>query len=564
MKRKHSLAMVSLLILTATLLSPLYIPSTAGDEPPGLPPYYWLVKITQSECVLMNLTFTLTYNCNPIEMDLIQIIYPEVDPTYLPYELTLRCTGVYPAGVAAAIIYTLLVPNDIQFTVSIDWDCTDPDNPLDVQTHVFNGTTHPSPTPIPFTIPFHWEKDAPDQIQMVPPRLVTFDLEPYFAAKYPPVQQDLQIVLGGGTDSCGQLGISPAWHREEWKIWSFEPPYKGGVPFATRPPRFTPGVGSQIVTFSDPDLQTGVVYCTIPAAGWVTPMDHMYWSPRFNTYFWVTLVMPQDGYGWVFTGNGTLPEFDYTNPAWAVDVDTYVFNNWTGVYWHDPSPMAGQYAASRGGFPDIGPDLIPGTADDGFGDGTPDEKGSSVFFLPTKLVVYVYGMPIPEQWCPLFSTPWPTIYTTATAFDIVIEAQSEIDGCNGTVTGEPMEFLSSCKPWKDEMCNVFMKQACSWSVMHVWTTLGWIDVSFDSEVYVVRAAEAAYIRGDADYNQLVDMRDIGLACGAYGSYDEGFPPLPKAAHPRFDARVDCDKNGLVDMRDIGVMCGNYGNEILDP
>ena len=57
--------------------------------------------------------------------------------------------------------------------------------------------------------------------------------------------------------------------------------------------------------------------------------------------------------------------------------------------------------------------------------------------------------------------------------------------------------------------------------------------------------------GDVNGDLLVDMRDIGIACAAYGSYP---------GHPNWDSRADLDCNGYVDMRDIGIICAHYGEE----
>jgi len=57
---------------------------------------------------------------------------------------------------------------------------------------------------------------------------------------------------------------------------------------------------------------------------------------------------------------------------------------------------------------------------------------------------------------------------------------------------------------------------------------------------------------DVNYDGMVDMRDIGIVCKAYGATYG--PPL----HPRWDFRCDLNNDRKIDMKDIGIVCKDYG------
>jgi len=510
-------------------------------------------------------------------------------------------TGV---GVVAALIMTLQIPNDIEMEIWIDWDNLDGIPAWEYQYHAY-ARQYPVPTPghegePHMPIPFHWEKDGPFTA-MESPKLVTFDFEPYFGITYPPHQEHHYPTYGGSTTSCGQLGAGDAWHRHYWMA-------DAGVPWGSRAPWLTPFVGAENLTFSDPDPQTGIIYLGAPAAAFVDPLDHQYYSPRFGFYFWVMMIMPQDGYGWLFTGEGSDPVL--------ADVDIFTYDHGpapyflgsdpsNGVSWQNATTNPGskfpdQLAAYRGGFPDIGPDLVPGTPDDGFGDGTPDPAGSSVLYLPTKLVV-MYDVAATGDWQPLFVAPFPLVLTTETAFDFVNEPTSKIHGCpidsvndpnnqppspiavnphGGPVTGQPWPG-----PWpKDPPKSIcWVKYVCSWSIMKIVTALGFLDVSYDNQEWKIiedcpvitpaypPGSQTGYdwMIGDGDQENSpgkVDYNDLFGLADAYGANDEKWEYLVLPGPPadeNYDARFDFNYNKRIDFEDLFALADNYGNYI-DP
>jgi parallel beta-helix repeat protein len=60
------------------------------------------------------------------------------------------------------------------------------------------------------------------------------------------------------------------------------------------------------------------------------------------------------------------------------------------------------------------------------------------------------------------------------------------------------------------------------------------------------------ILGDVDYDFDVDIFDIVMIAGAYGTYFE---------HPEFNPQADLDKDGDVDIFDIVIAAGNYGMSV---
>lgn len=69
---------------------------------------------------------------------------------------------------------------------------------------------------------------------------------------------------------------------------------------------------------------------------------------------------------------------------------------------------------------------------------------------------------------------------------------------------------------------------------------------------------AGYLPGDANCDCKVNMRDIGAACLAYGSFAV-IPPTPQ--HPRWNKGADINCDDKVNMRDIGTMCLMYGQTL---
>ena len=58
------------------------------------------------------------------------------------------------------------------------------------------------------------------------------------------------------------------------------------------------------------------------------------------------------------------------------------------------------------------------------------------------------------------------------------------------------------------------------------------------------------LRGDINGDGVVDMRDIGIACAAFGS---------NFGDPNWDNAVDLNSDGKIDMRDIVMVCSEFGN-----
>ncbi|MFQ5999811.1 MAG: hypothetical protein ACE5J6_03435, partial [Candidatus Bathyarchaeia archaeon] len=120
------------------------------------------------------------------------------------------------------------------------------------------------------------------------------------------------ITMGGIVTTATQLGPFPA-------TWSSSP--------------ILPLLYSQNVTFGPRNTTTGVVYLTVPHETYVG-MEFTRYDENSLIWYRIRVTMEEDGYGWLFTGNGTSPILG--------DVDCYTFNNNTGVYWLSPSPKAGE------------------------------------------------------------------------------------------------------------------------------------------------------------------------------------------------------------------------------
>ena len=67
---------------------------------------------------------------------------------------------------------------------------------------------------------------------------------------------------------------------------------------------------------------------------------------------------------------------------------------------------------------------------------------------------------------------------------------------------------------------------------------------------VVPVSAGAYT-GPEDVNGdgVVDMRDIGIAAAAFGSYP---------GHPRWNPDADINQDNVVDMRDLATIARNFG------
>jgi len=441
---------------------------------------------------------------------------------------------------------------------------------------------------------------------------ITIDIGRYVELELTEVQMHKYWVMGGQINSDGQLGRFSAWNRSI---------VSKPVPFATRVDWLSPNLMSQNITFTQKDPITGIVKIGIPANSY-GGLDHVYFSTRVGFYFRVEIFLETQGCGWIFTGEGKEPILG--------SVDYRVFNNNTGVYtfgpdglhsptrdatWNDDELLAGKvlnpfygqtghpnqtHAAGAGAplGPCLqglrGPDGIPGTGDDLIGkrdpDG-PDEKGSSIMFLPTTMrVTYWDG----AAWVLLFAGPWPQLLTTGTAYDRLIEPNSKInyDPITGygdknpeyTETGQPWEFLRGADPdhvgdpdyssvhWKDSHCNAYATYACVWSVLDVDTSLGWLDVHFNMREKKVRdywvdpslfngLPPAYYHLPDVNCDEVVDIFDVVVCAATFGKQDEGFGN--PTATPGYDARGDVKPDGLIDIFDFVVIASWFGAKLTN-
>ncbi|MFQ6000021.1 MAG: hypothetical protein ACE5J6_04510 [Candidatus Bathyarchaeia archaeon] len=324
---------------------------------------------------------------------------------------------------------------------------------------------------------------------------------------------------------------------------------------------------SQNITFSEPwELTPGnyLVNLTVPAESY-TGISHMLYDT--TTTFWIrfSINMTQDGKGWIFL-NATG------------DVDCHTFSNDTAVYWRSPSPKAGQKAADFGALPSPGLDGVAGTADDGFGDGTPDPRGSSILMLLTNIKAeYHTG----TQWITLFQMTWPQVFTTANASAIVDdpgwtglpETGSPIHGANQSDVGEPWEYYAGLDHpgdqvgWTHQNSTAYVTYVCAWSMLDISTTLGPYDLCFTIKEKKVRED---LLIADIDCDEesgLYDVVKIGVAYGAqeanWGS--DGIPYTGDDKITRdtnFDGRADLKPDrGLIDIFDLVRCAIDYGSTL---
>jgi hypothetical protein len=301
----------------------------------------------------------------------------------------------------------------------------------------------------------------------------------------------------------------------------------------------------------------------------------MWYSYDVGTFFRARILLEEQGCGWIYTGVGKQPILG------AVDLKTY--NNYQGVYTFGPDNtaktaddelLAGEVVGggSAGAGPPLTPclqllrgyDDIPGTADDPIGRGDingPNVPGSSILYLPSTMYVTYWNDAI-KQFVPLFSSPWPQLLTTGTAYDIVMEPVSAINGANTTQTGQPWEFFAGLDhptkkvPWKNPECNVYVKYATAWSVLHTPSALGNVDVLM--EVWEKKVRSDVLI-ADINCDETCNIVDIVIAALAFDTKDEGPGPdgIPmtaddkQTADAKYDARGDLRPSlGLVNIVDI--------------
>ena len=372
--------------------------------------------------------------------------------------------------------------------------------------------------------------------------LASFALVPSASSEYS--ENHRYIVMGGMAKACSDLVAQPP--TVDWK-----------TPFQTRPPDFWPLYAEQNITFSDSWTLAGygqIVNLTVPAETYVG-LSHAWYDAPSLTWYRMEVTLDQDGYGWIFLNS-------------TGDVDSYTFNNDTGAWWTDPSSMAGQKAADTGQLPNVGPDGVAGTADDGFGNGTPDPRGSSVLLIPSTMHVDFWTG---SAWTLLFESPWPQVFTTATAYDIVDEPNSELNGWNSTETGHPWEFYAGVDhseydpvPYGHPNWNAYVTYVCAWSVINQETALGDLDVIFQ---IVEKKVREDLVIADVNRDELVDIVDIVICALAFGAEDEGpgydgtpgTPDDKQVADFNYDARGDIsDSRGLIDIVDIVRIAINFG------
>jgi hypothetical protein len=390
------------------------------------------------------------------------------------------------------------------------------------------------------------------------------------------VQRHFYYIMEGWLNSGGQLASLPAWNLSGWMVGD-------GVPFATRAPWMMPLLDGQEITFTQRDPITGIVKLGVPAYSY-SGLDHSWYSTDVGTWFNAKIVMETQGCGWLFTGIGKNPILG--------SVDYMTYNNYSGVYsfgldgvakTQDDELLAGEafVNASAGAGPPLGPclqnlrgyDDIPCTPDDPLGRADPDgpnPPGSSILYLPTTMIATFWTG---ASWAPLFVAPWPQLLTTGTAYDEVIEPLSGIDGQFAIQTGEPWEFFAGIQGphvgWKDPKCNVFVKYACAWSVLHTTTDMGNLDVLF--EVWEKKVREDELI-ADINCDETCNIIDIVICALGFGSQDEYIGPdgIPgtgddkPVADPAYDARGDIrPTRGKIDIVDIVKIALDFGKN-LDP
>jgi len=442
------------------------------------------------------------------------------------------------------------------------------------------GTLTVDETPIPIDLPvtqFPWK-----YTYGVPGANVTLELTE--------VQSHGYTIMRGQTGSAGFLGPFPAWEIDGWKM-------DDGVPFATREPYLTPMLSGQVITFEQRDPITGIVKLGTPADSY-EGLEHAWYSYDVGTWFRLKINLVTQGCGWLFTGVGKQPILGC--------VDYKIYNNESGVYTYghdgvaetgDDEQLAGEVPGmgpgggdgAAGAGPPIGPclqllrgpDGIPGTQDDPIGRGDPDgpdEPGSSLYYLPTTMIVNKWVDSPVFDWHLLFASPWPQLFTTGTAYDKVIEDSGgcKIDGEEWTETGQPWEFIAGLDhpgppadqvAWKHPKCNAYVTYVCVWSVLNTDTDLGRNDNLFRTTNKLVRDD---LMIADVDCNELVDVVDLTLASlGLFGQDEyigpDGIPmtgdDVTTADHVEnatskfdFGCQADvADPRGLIDIVDLTVI-----------
>ena len=371
------------------------------------------------------------------------------------------------------------------------------------------------------------------------------------------------------------------------------------APFVTRAPYLKPNHLIEEISFAPPvDVNNDTIPDIIPISKiMMVPIVHTVFVDFRGTYQTFYLLPLAAGSGVIFI-----------NPYMPGDVDCYVMNNDTGVWWDAPSPLAGTKAAETGGhykyllgdfsppmasrFPSAGLDGVPGTAlwgdpADGFGDGVPDPKGSSILMLPVLFYSEEWNG---THWNPLLNVPMPLVFTTGVVQDTVNQPESNLHGVVMTETGMPWECMSECAPWDDPEAFIKVIYACAWSNM-----LYSLSPDYDGDctpdyegfpdpippasgryytidsayVFTEKKVRADVAIMDINCDQEVDIYDLVMAGVAFGTQDEGLGDdgIPftaddkPVADAKYDPRADLDCDGHITIMDVLAIAMDFGEKI---
>ena len=354
-----------------------------------------------------------------------------------------------------------------------------------------------------------------------------------------------------------------------------ETPVEHGIWNFTMPPLSS----CQNITFSEPWNLTGygqIVNLTVPATSYVG-LGYTFKSDIPAYWFRFVTSMSEDGYGWIFLND-------------TGDVDCHTWSNNTATYWRSPSPKAGDTAADHGVLPSPGDDGVAGTADDGFGDGTNDTRGSSILMLSIVMTAEWHNgtvEPTPETgWDELFSFTWPQVFTTGNASTLVIEPDgtpgvpgkegylSQIDGANQTEVGQPWEFLAGLDhpeydpvPWNHAYSNAYVTYVCAWSLLNTETVMGYYDNCF---TLIQKLVREDCVIADVNCDEKANIKDIGRVGKAFGATPQDFGPdgIPytdddkTVDDPNWDAGADLIKpRAKINIKDIGRIGKDFGAKL---
>jgi hypothetical protein len=166
--------------------------------------------------------------------------------------------------------------------------------------------------------------------------------------------------------------------------------------------------------------------------------------------------------------------------------------------------------------------------------------------------------------------------TTGTAYEIVVEPTSEIDGTYSTEVGEPWEFLAGLDhpqygdvPHDHPKWNAYVTYVCSWSMLEIETAPGDLDLLYKIVEKKVRDDPTVLI-ADINCDEIVDIFDQVICSEAFGFRDEGpgpdgVPETPDdkpAADSNFDARADVsDPRGSIDIYDVVRIVTDFGKKL---